>query len=415
MTQLAESKSPSGCIACGSVAVDVFVDFGETALANKFLTASEIGAPEARFPLRVGYCQACHHVQLVERVPPEAMFSDYLYMSSASETLRTHFAELSAVFVERLQLQPSDLVIDVGCNDASLLKAFSKLGVKTLGVDPAENLAELATSPSIDRFVGFFGAKTARRIVDEWGVASLITATNTFPHIPELSDFLEGIGTALAPGGTFVVEVHYLLDMIEMAAFDTIYHEHVSYWALAPMVRLLERHGLQAVRAERLPLHHGQLRVSVQRRGESGVDPTVKRTLEEEHAHGLDEFDTYVEFAARAKKVRSDLQALLEELKRSGHRVAAYGAPAKGSTLLEYVGVGPDDIQWIADRSPLKQGRFTPGSHIPIVDTNRLILEQPDEVLLLAWNFVDEVFAQQAEYRHRGGRFIIPVPDVHIV
>jgi hypothetical protein len=203
--------------------------------------------------------------------------------------------------------------------------------------------------------------------------------------------------------------------MIEMAAFDTIYHEHVSYWALAPMVRLFERHGLQAVRAERLPLHHGQLRVSVQRRGEADADPSVEKTLEEEHAHGLDEFDTYAEFAAKAMKVRGDLRALLDDLKRSGHSVAAYGAPAKGSTLLEYAGVGTDDIRWIADRSPLKQGRFTPGSHIPIVDTDRLLLEQPDEVLLLAWNFVDEVLAQQAEYRQRGGRFIIPVPDVRIV
>jgi len=415
MMQPAASRSPSACIACGTVDVDVFVDFGETALANKFPTASEIGAPEARFPLRVGYCQACHHVQLVEQVPPEAMFSDYLYMSSASETLKAHFADLSAVLVERLQLDPSDLVIDIGCNDASLLNAFRKLGVRTLGVDPAENLAQLAAPMSIDRFVGFFGGKTARRIVDEWGVASLITATNTFPHIPELNDFLEGVETALAPGGMFVVEVHYLLDMIEMAAFDTIYHEHVSYWALAPMVRLFERHGLQAVQAERLPLHHGQLRVSVQRRGEADADASVEKTLEEEHAHGLDEFDTYAEFAAKAMKVRDDLRALLDDLKRSGHSVAAYGAPAKGSTLLEYVGVGPDDIQWIADRSPLKHGRFTPGSHIPIVDTDRLILEQPDEVLLLAWNFVDEVLAQQAEYRQRGGRFIIPVPDVRIV
>jgi SAM-dependent methyltransferase len=415
MTSPVEARSRSACIACGRIAVEVFIDFGETALANKFPTAAELDRPEARFPLRVGYCHACNHVQLTERVPPGAMFSDYLYVSSASETLRAHFADLSALLVEGLGLGPSDLVIDIGCNDASLLDAFRQLGVRTLGVDPAENLAALAAPLSIDRFVGFFGALTAGRIVDTWGAASLITATNTFPHIPELGDFLRGIETALAPGGTFLVEVHYLLDMIEMAAFDTIYHEHVSYWALGPMVRLFERHGLQAVRAERLPLHHGQLRVYVQRRGEADVDPSIERTLEDEHARGLDDFNTYVEFAARAMKVRSDLRALLGELKRSGHSVAAYGAPAKGSTLLEYVGVGPDDIRWIADRSSLKQGRFTPGSHIPIVGTERLVLEQPDEVLLLAWNFVDEVLAQQSEYRQRGGKFIVPVPQVHLV
>jgi SAM-dependent methyltransferase len=409
------TTEPHACIACGSDSVELFLDLGETALANKFPSAEDLGAPEPRYRLRVGYCQACSHVQLTEQVPPGAMFSDYLYMSSASETLKTHFADLSSVLVSRLGLGSSDLVVDIGCNDASLLQAFSKLGTRTLGVDPAENLAELTAALEIDRFVGFFGADTAESIRETWGPASLVTATNTFPHIPALDDFLRGIVTVLAPGGSFVVEAHYLLDMIEMAAFDTIYHEHVSYWALGPMVRLFERHGLQVVRAERLPIHHGQLRVTVQRAGEVEVDQSVGEILQLETTRGLSDFDTYVQFARRAEKVRLEIRAMLDNFRGAGHRVAAYGAPAKGSTLLEYCGLGPDDIAWIADKSPLKQGRFTPGSHIPIVPAERLLDEQPDEVLLLAWNFIDEVLLQQAEYRERGGKFILPLPEVHVV
>jgi len=416
MTASEPAVALTACIACEAPAVENFLDLGTTALANKFPTAEDLGEPEARFGLRVGFCHECGHVQLTEHVPPGAMFSDYLYMSSASETLKAHFADLSSVLVARLALGASDLVIDIGCNDASLLQCFDRLGTRTLGVDPAENLAVLAAPAGIERYVGFFGLETSRLILEQWGPASLVTATNTFPHIPALGDFLQGIANVLAPGGSFVVEAHYLLDMLDMAAFDTIYHEHVSYWALGPMVKLFERYGLTAVRAERLPLHHGQLRVTVQRASEAGSpDPSIEATLANEAAAGLSSFSTYVAFSARAAKVRREVREMLAALKAAGHRVAAYGAPAKGSTLLEYCGLGPDALVWIADKSPLKQGRYTPGSHIPIVPAERLLEEQPDEVLLLAWNFVDEVLAQQAEYRARGGKFILPLPEVHVV
>ncbi len=282
-------------------------------------------------------------------------------------------------------------------------------------MDPAENLAKLADGLGIDRYTGYFGRATAEEIVRTRGQAVLITTTNTFPHIPDLEDFLEGVKVALAPGGTFVVEAHYLIDMLEMAAFDTIYHEHVSYWALGPMVRLLGRHGLQAVRAERLPIHHGQLRVSIRRDEDSTPDRSVESVLAAEHAAGIDRIEALEQFAATARRVKTDLGALLAELKEQGASIAAYGAPAKGSTLLEYLELGPDTVSWIADRSSLKQGRFTPGSHIPIVDPARLVSEQPDYVLLLAWNFADEVLAQQTEYRQRGGKFIIPLPAAVIV
>lgn len=220
---------------CSRETVELFLDLGETALANKFLSAEELENPEPRYPLRVGFCHGCGHVQLIDRVPPGAMFEDYLYMSSASETLKAHFAELSGLLVERHRLEQQDLVIDIGANDASLLSAFRSHGVRTLGVDPASNLAVLSSSLGIDRVTGFFGAATATEIVGKWGKASLITATNTFPHIPALRDFIAGIDIALKPGGVFVIEAHYLADLLDQTAFDTIYHEHVSYWALTPM------------------------------------------------------------------------------------------------------------------------------------------------------------------------------------
>ena len=243
----------------------------------------------------------------------------------------------------------------------------------------------------------------------------MITATNTFPHIQQLDDFVEGLKVALRPGGAFVIEAHYLLDIVEQVAFDTIYHEHVSYWGLAPMKRLFEAHGMTIVDAERVPLHHGQLRVHVQRQGEGTVRPSVDKILQAEKAADLDKFSTYTAFAERAKKIKRDLHQTLRTFAERGERVAGYGAPAKGNTLLGFLDIGPDLLPYIVDKSPLKQGLYTPGTHIPVVQPERLLADQPDYVLLLAWNFVDEIVAQQAEYQRRGGKFMVPVPEVRIL
>jgi SAM-dependent methyltransferase len=403
------------CIACGRGPVEMFLDLGETALANKFLSPEELGSPEPRYPLRVGFCHGCGHVQLRDRVSPSAMFEDYLYMSSASETLKTHFADLSEVLVDRYRLDQRDLVIDIGANDASLLAAFRSRGVRTLGVDPAANLAVVSSRLGIDRFTGFFGAQTATEITRKWGKASLVTATNTFPHIPALRDFIAGIDIVLRPGGVFVIEAHYLVDLLDQTAFDTIYHEHVSYWALTPMVHLFDQLGMEVVSAERLPIHHGQLRVTVQRRGEGKANPGVAALLEMEQARGIGTFATYEAFGRRVQRIKQDLHATLLSLKSQGKRLAGYGAPAKGSTLLEFLEIGPDLLEYIVDRSPLKQGRYTPGSHVPIVSPDRLLTDRPDYALLLAWNFVDEVLEQQEAYRTIGGRFILPVPEVRVL
>ena len=403
------------CIVCASATIEQFLDLGQTALANKFLAQEELTGQEPTYPLCVGFCHTCGHIQLTVIVPPSAMFEDYLYISSASDTLKDHLYDLSNICVERYRLRATDLVIDIGCNDGTLLSGFRRHGVRTLGVDPATNLAALTRDAGIERYVGFFNSMTAKQIREKWGLASLITATNTFPHIPELQDFVEGIKLALAPGGVFVIEAHYLVDILEQGAFDTIYHEHVSYWALGPMSRLFAQHGMEIVRAERLPIHHGQIRVAVQRQGEGQVHPSVGELLNLERTLGVSEFATFQKFARQTLQLKEDLQRTLRDLQDQGRRVVGYGAPAKGSTLLSFLEITPDLMGYIVDRSPLKQGRYTPGTHIPVVSPQRLLTDQPDYVVLLAWNFVDEILAQQNEYRSRGGKFIVPVPHVQIV
>jgi SAM-dependent methyltransferase len=411
----ASSAERMSCMLCDASNVEEFLDLGATALANQFLRADQIDGGEPKYPLRVGFCRSCAHVQLLDSVPPGAMFDHYLYISSASQTLKDHLWKLSDLLVERYGLLTDDLVIDIGCNDGTLLKGFQRRGVRLLGVDPAQNLTGFTDGSGIERCTKLFTAASAGEIVERWGRAALITATNTFPHIQNLDDFVEGLKTALAPRGVFVIEMHYLLDMIEQVAFDTIYHEHVSYWALGPMQGFFEKHGMSVIDAERVPLHHGQLRVHVQRSGEGEIQPRVAEVVAAERAAGLDDIATYRRFAEKARKIKTDLHRRLTDLACDGERVAGYGAPAKGNTLLEYLEIGPELLPYIVDRSPLKQGLYTPGSHIPVVAPERLLTDQPDYVLLLAWNFVDEIIGQQAEYRSRGGKFIIPVPTVQII
>lgn len=412
------SESAVRCLVCSSSSLKLFLDLGETTLANKFVAEDELSKPEPVYPLRVAFCEECTHVQLLDRVPPHAMFDDYLYISSASSTLRTHFDNLSRTLIERLGLGSGDLVVDIGCNDGTLLDAFrrnSNGGVRVLGVDPAKNLAAAVAHLGIDREETLFTAATAAAIREQRGAARLITATNTFPHIQDLADFAAGLKNLLAPGGVFVGEAHYLVDIIDHLAFDTVYHEHVSYWALGPLQRLMRDHGLEVVDVERLPIHHGQLRFYVQRAGEGVQRESVPQLLAYEERRGLRALATYQEFAGQVSAIRRQLTETLAGLRDSGSRVVGYGAPAKGNTLLSYLHLGADQLDYICDASPFKQGRYTPGMHIPVVSPSRLNSDHPDYVLLLAWNFEDEVLQQQAAYREAGGKFITPVPEIRII
>lgn len=406
------------CLVCGAAGLKLFLDLGPTTLANKFVAEDELGQPEPTYPLRVAFCPSCTHVQLLERVPPHEMFDDYLYVSSASETLRNHLDSLSRALIGQLGLSEGDLVVDVGCNDGTLLDAFRRNSsgkLRVLGVDPAKNLAAAVAHLGIDREQQLFTAATAAAIREQRGPARVITATNTFPHIQDLDDFVLGLKTLLGPGGVFVGEAHYLVDILDQVAFDTVYHEHVSYWALGPLQTLMRRHGMEVVNVQRLPIHHGQLRFFVQRIGEGVVSDSVAGLLQAEEDRGLREFQTYEQFAAQVQRIRQDLTHTLNQLREDGQHVVGYGAPAKGNTLLTYLQLGPDKLDYIVDKSPLKQGRYTPGMHIPVVPPSRLESDRPEYVLLLAWNFEDEVLRQQTAYRELGGKFIRPVPKVSII
>jgi len=412
------SETPVPCLLCGGAKLKLFLDLGSTALANKFVAEDELNNPEPVFPLRVAFCPDCTHVQLVDRVPPHAMFDDYLYVSSASETLKTHLDSLSRTLIDRLRLSDGDMVVDIGCNDGTLLDAFrrnSEGRVRVLGVDPARNLAAAVAHLGIDREEKLFTAETAAAIRAQRGGARLITATNTFPHIQDLADFVTGLKNLLAPGGVFVGEAHYLIDILDHVAFDTVYHEHVSYWALGPIQRLMRDNGMEVVDVQRLPVHHGQLRFFVQRAGEGEVRDSVAQLLRYEEERGLRNYETYERFAEQVYRIRRELTQTLAGLKQSGNRVVGYGAPAKGNTLLTYLNLGSDKLEYICDKSPFKQGRYTPGMHIPVVSPSRLTSDRPEYVLLLAWNFEDEVLQQQTAYRELGGKFITPVPEVRII
>ena len=411
------SESAS-CLVCGGEELKLFLDLGATTLANKFIAESELGQPELTYPLRVAFCPGCAHVQLLERVPPHLMFDDYLYVSSASETLKNHLDSLSRALIERLGLTSGDLVVDIGCNDGTLLDAFRRNSdgrVRVLGVDPAKNLAAAVRHLGIDRQEKLFTAETAADIRKQWGGARLITATNTFPHIQDLADFVAGLDNLLAPGGVFVGEAHYLIDILEKVAFDTVYHEHVSYWALGPIQQLMRQNGMEVVDVQRLPIHHGQLRFFVQRIGEGVVRESVPELLSLEEESGLRKLETYERFAEQVYRIREELTRTLAGMRETGKRVVGYGAPAKGNTLLTYLNLGTDKLDYIVDKSPFKQGRYTPGMHIPVVPPSRLASDRPDYVLLLAWNFQDEVLQQQTAYRELGGKFITPVPEVRII
>jgi SAM-dependent methyltransferase len=406
------SVAERACISCGGTALRPVLSLGTTPLANALLSGEQLKKPEARYPLDLAFCTGCAMLQITERVPPETLFSDYAYFSSFSDTIVAAAKKLTTRLAGERRLGSGSLAMEVASNDGYLLQHYRDQGVPVLGVEPAANIAKVANERGVRTRCEFFGRETAARLAAEGLRADVLHANNVLAHVPDLNGFVAGIAAVLKPGGVAVIEAPYARDMIEKCEFDTIYHEHLCYFSVSSLDKLFARHGLAIADVERIPVHGGSLRLFVDA---TQNGPATKRLLEEERAAGMLEFAYYAGFAAHVERLRKDLLALLARLRSEGRRVAAYGASAKGSTLLNTFGIGGDSLEYVVDRSTEKQGRYTPGTRLKILPPEYLKGDRPDYLLLLSWNFLDEILAQQAAYRAAGGKFIVPIPDVRVV
>lgn len=400
------------CRGCGATHMSSVLDLGVVPLANSLL--EDQYQPEDSFPLALFFCPDCQLVQIAETVAPERLFSHYLYASSFSDTMLTHALTLVENLIKKYRLDSSSHIVEIASNDGYLLKNYRVHNIPVLGIEPAENIAALAQKAGVATRCAFFTAAFAKQLAYEGGMADIIHAHNVFAHVPDPNDLLEGVCTLLKPGGVCVIEAPYLCDLIDKLEFDTIYHEHFSYFCLSAVVKLAERHGLCVIDAEPVAIHGGSLRYTLAHSG-AAIHQNVRVLLQQEHEKDVHLARYYQDFAQRVWQRKRELLDLLQKLKVGGARIAAYGASAKGSTLMNAFGIGADLIDFLVDRSTLKQGRFTPGNRLSILPTEALAERGPDYVLLLTWNFAHEILSQQAAYRAGGGKFIVPLPELKVI
>lgn len=401
------------CRSCDGGRLHPVLSLGSTPLANSLLTAEELDRSEPTYPLELAFCEDCSLAQITETVPPDLLFGHYLYFSSFSETMLAHAAELAEELVAARKLGPESLVVELASNDGYLLQDYARAGVPVLGVEPAANVAEAARARGIPTLTEFFDQAVGERLRDEGKRADVVHAHNVLAHVADLNGFVAGIAALLKEDGIAVIEAPHVREMVRRLEFDTIYHEHLCYYSLSALKPLFERHGLRLVDARRVEIHGGSIQLRVAHSG--GPSPELCELLAEEEREGVDRLEYFASFAKRVEELRATLLELLAKLRRGGRSIAAYGASAKGSTLLNYCGLGPDTIDFVVDRSTVKQGLFTPGTHLPILSPEVLLERRPDLALLLTWNFKDEILAQQEAYRQAGGRFILPIPWPEVV
>lgn len=404
------------CRICGSSDLHFFLKFGPTPLANRFIKPGQEHETEPFYPLDVCLCKKCYLVQLGFVVPPEILFRDYIYFSSTSDTIRSHFASLAEEVLENYASK-GDLIVEIASNDGVLLKNMLGRGVRPLGIEPATNIARVANEAGVETLNDFFNSQTARKILTGRGAARVILANNVFAHIPDLNDCVMGMELLLDRNGTLIIEFPHLYDLYKNLEFDTIYHEHLSYFSLKPLMYLFSKAGMEIFDAKKFPVHGGTLRIYVQKKGgmRKVNSAGLSQLLSEEEKLGLYSPEAYDKFAGDVKRLRAELVSLLSGLKEKGKRIAIYSAPAKGNTLLNYCKIGTGLVDYAVDKSPAKQGLLTPGMHIAVFGLEKLRTDRPDYLLILAWNFKDEIMAQQASFAAAGGHFIIPVPQPLIV
>jgi SAM-dependent methyltransferase len=404
------------CRACDSSDLEPVLAFGDMPLSDNLLTAKNLAeGDEPLYPLTVVFCRACSLMQILETVSPTIMFDDtYKYYSSNSDSIMQHSKEHAEGLIEKRGLNRESLVVELASNDGYLLRNFRDQGVPVLGIDPAPGPAQTARRAGIPTLPVFFTRELARQLRDEGRQADVIIANNVFAHVPDLHGFTAGMRTLLKDGGVITIESPYVRDLIDNCEFDTIYHEHLNYYSVTALDKLFRSEELYLNDIEYFPgIHGGTIRQWVGK--EENVSDRVREYLDEEVRCGLTGFDYYADFGRRARLVKDKLQALLTDLKADGARIAGYGAAAKGSTMVNYTGVGAQYLDYIVDRNVHKQGRYMPGVHLPVLAPERLVEDMPDYVLLLAWNFREEVLLQQEAYRARGGKFIVPIPTPMVI
>lgn len=399
------------CRMCNSTRLFDFLDLGFTPPADQFRRRDQLLQPSAHYPLIVCLCEDCGLVQLRYVVSPEILYrQDYPYEASTTRTGQQHFHDFAASVVDKFDLGESDLAVDIGSNVGVLLEGFKDCGLRVLGVDPATNIVRIAEKRGIETIDEFFTEDVAASIVADRGQASVISGSNVFAHIDDLNGFGQAVDILLEDTGVLVIEVPHLLHLISNLEYDTIYHEHLSYISVEPLVDFFSRFGMQVINVERKDIHGGSIRIFISRQGVHPVEDSVAEIIAQEQAHGLRDRQTLLEFAERVWANRAELIWLLRKLKHEGKSIAAVSAPAKGMTLLNYCKIGRETLDYVTEKAPLKIGRFTPGDHIPVLPDARLYNTRPDYVLLLAWNFAQEIMANISDYTEAGGKVIVPIP-----
>jgi len=401
------------CRVCHSTKLEQFLDLGDQPHCDSLLLPKDLAHKELYYPLQVCFCHDCTAVQINYTVPKETMFGEYLYVSGTTQTLRAHFQNSADRLVEHLGLKSGDLVVDIGSNDGTWLACYEKFGLRTLGVDGAKNLAEMANKRGIETWAKFFNAVVARDIIAQKGRAKLVTAAGVFFHLEELHSVTEGIAELVRDGGVFCVQAISLAGMIKYTQFDQVYHEHLTYWTVHSLDRLFSQYGLEIFYADILPIHGGSMELLVAPLGMQKIDASVEKMRREEKELGCDKIETYKKFAARVWEIEAELMAILRDYHAKGKKVYAFGAPAKGATLLNSFHITTELVQCAVEVNPLKMGKYIPGARLPIVDEKTM--DAPDAYLILAWNFLKEFLPKKRGYIMGGGKFIVPIPTPVVI
>jgi len=399
------------CRVCKSTDLHKFLDFGMQPAADMFLKKEQLDLDEPKWPLEVWFCKNCTHVQLGYIASRKPLYESFKYLSSVSKTMRENFQDISNEATSRFNLGENSLVIDIGCNDGTLLKYFRALGTRVLGIDPSPTV-KFAIADGIDIINDFFNENVVDKVLKKYGKVSCVTGTNVFAHIDDYNSFLSGLNKILEDDGVMIWEFPYLVDTLNKLEFDTIYHEHLSYFSLKPLITLFKRFDMELFNVKRNPVHGGSIRIFVKKStGKWDINHNViNNLLELEKSMKLDGLDTYREFAEKVENIRERFVSLLKRLKSEGKRIVGNGAPAKGNALLSYCNIGPETIDYLAELNPLKHGAYTPGMHIPVVSLEQMHKDNPDYMVILPWNIKDDIIKQEEEFKQKGGKFIIPIP-----